>query len=1377
MAFVEPDVLSRIVGIDHVGDGRLVVLVAEIGVDGKIDLKPQKVGEWKLHATANRGTENESAHKSALRVKQLQKRIIARQFVEVVAKSIVAAQPAEIVVAHALAVALAEALFEAQAQRKVVELKRPHQLRKTPVELEKLKPGGAAFEVVTQLSVQRTPVVFVVDRFGSDGGVVAQQRLRLKISPPLNTHRWPALNDECRRLRQYTNAQGKKEAQKQKSHKHNFKGVNINERIFVILFMCKKILLLVIGGLSLTHCQPKKTASGTSEPRRFELMKPEQTGVTFVNRLTERTDLNIFNYLYMYNGAGVAAGDVNNDGLCDLFFTSNQEKNALYLNRGNFKFEDITDKAEVGGRYGWTTGAAMADVNGDGLLDVYISKVSGHPGLQGKNQLFINLGPDEQGIPSFEDQADRYGLALTGYCTQAAFFDYDRDGDLDMYQLRHSVHNNGTFGTKSELRHQSHPLSGDKLLRNDNGRFTDVTAAAGIYSAVIGYGLGIATGDVNLDGWPDIYIGNDFHEDDYLYLNNGDGTFREALNDCIGHTSRFAMGVDIADCNNDGLPDIVSLDMLPSDPKILKSSASEDPPDVFAFKLGYGYNFQYSRNQLQLNAGVFPNAKGPNSVIFSEIACKSGVYATDWSWSALFCDLDLDGWRDLYISNGILRRSNDLDYIKFIEADSFQFRFKEEGVAERDLTLAKLMPSIKLPNAAYQNKGQGGLGVSFTDRAADWGLDQPSWSNGAAYADLDNDGDLDLAVNNLQDPAFIYKNLTRDAAAPVNAARHFLTIKFAGNGQNKWGVGARVCFDLPQGRMYQENFPTRGYLSSVEPVMTLGLGAATNIERLTVIWPDGAFQILTNVAADQTLTLQQSAASGKFDWRQLLPTYATQPVFTEINTGGLQAYAHRENKFIEFNRERLLPHMSSAEGPKLAVADVDGDGLDDVFVGGAKWQPGSLFLQTAKGDFKSLKISDLEQDSLFEDVGAAFFDADGDQLPDLVVVSGGNEFREGAAELKPRLYRNVRGQKGAPLLRRLPDAFGQISVNGSCVAPADFDGDGDVDLFIGGRSVPWNYGLVPRSYLLANDGKGNFTDVTAAIAPALERPGLIKDAVWADLDGDKKTDLILAGEWAAPGIFYNKNGKLAPGTALREKGWWNCVEVADLDGDGDLDLVAGNYGLNSKLTAAPERPVTMLVKDFDGNETIDQLLCYFYGDQEILFATKDELNAQIPSIKKKFLKYHDFAEARIDEVFDRKKLKEAPRLQVDYLQSAWFENKSGGQFEAHALPSAAQISPVQSILVRDFNGDGLTDLLTVGNYYDVNPELGRYDASYGTLLCGDGKGNFRVLSPAESGLVVKGQCRDAQVVQTASGQLLLVARNKERLGVYLSNSLDSKIYN
>ncbi len=665
------------------------------------------------------------------------------------------------------------------------------------------------------------------------------------------------------------------------------------------------------------------TTNNNSDPL-FELLPASYTGVDFQNRLEETPQMNIFSYLYFYNGGGVAAGDLNGDSLPDLYFTANLESNQLYLNQGDFRFQNITEVAAVGGKKGWTTGVTMADVNGDGRLDIYVSQLGDYQNIRGKNQLYINQGNNAQGIPTFQDQAAAYGLDLIGFGTQAAFFDYDLDGDLDMYMLNHSTHASGTFA-RATLRQEKHQLAGDKLLRNDGEQFVDVTDSSGIYSSALGYGLGISTGDVNWDGYPDIYVGNDFHENDYLYINNEDGTFTESLEQTIRHTSRFSMGNDIGDINNDALPDIFSLDMLPSDPVMLKNSAGEDAYDVYNYKLRFGYNHQFARNSLQLN-------RGNNH--FSEIGLLTGTFATDWSWSGLIVDLDLDGNKDIYIANGIKRRSNDLDYIKYVSNDAVQHRLEGDLTSE-DMALIEKMPMVKIPNAVFKNEGK----LSFVNVSQPWGLDQESFSNGAAYADLDNDGDLDLVTNNVDQEAFLYKNRTVDGDRITN---HFLKLTFRGEGANTQGIGARIIIPSDSQTMIQEVFTTRGYQSAVPAELVVGLDNKTQVDSLIVVWPDLRFEVLTNVPANTHQILDQKTATGRYDFSSTL-----KPLF-EVSKEPNVAYTHEENPFVEFNREVLVPHMSSTEGPRLAVGDVNGDGQDDFFVGGAKHQPGAIFVQTLR---------------------------------------------------------------------------------------------------------------------------------------------------------------------------------------------------------------------------------------------------------------------------------------------------------------------------------------------------------------------------------------------------------------------------------------------
>lgn len=1069
------------------------------------------------------------------------------------------------------------------------------------------------------------------------------------------------------------------------------------------------------------------------EAPRFELIAPEHSGVTFENKLQETVQHNIFSYLYFYNGGGVAAGDLNGDGLPDLYFTANQADNRLYLNRGDFKFEDITEAAKVEGKKGWTTGVTMADVNGDGRLDIYVSQLGDFQHIVGRNQLYINKGNNDQGIPVFADEAKARGLDLKGFSTQAAFFDYDLDGDLDMYMLNHSVHANGTFA-KSDLRQQTHPLAGDKLMRNDGGVFVEVTEESGIFSSALGYGLGVTIADINWDGYPDIYVGNDFHENDYLYLNNRNGTFTESLTTVMGHTTRYSMGNDVADINNDGLPDILSVDMLPANPVMLKASGGEEAYEVYNFKLKYGYNHQFARNTLQLNRG---NGR------FSEIGLLAGIAATDWSWSGLLADLDLDGYKDLYIANGIKRRSNDLDYINYISSEAVQSRL-EGNINEEDLLLTEKMPVVKIPNAAYRNTG----GLAFEDVGKSWGLNQDSFSNGAAYADLDGDGDLDLITNNLDQPAFIYKNLT---ISGERADNHYLKIRLNGAGNNPFGVGAKIIIPKGEQTLTFEHYPTRGYQSAVCDDLTVGLGQDSVIERLVVVWPDLRFQELRKLKANQTLTLNQQEAAGKYNF--VRP--AGETIFAAADSFNIP-YAHQENDFVEFNREGLIPHMNSTEGPKLAVGDVNGDGLEDFFAGGAKRQPGSLFLQTPTGFLKTSEAV-FRADSVAEDVGALFVDYNGDKSPDLVVVSGGNEFQGKSPNLEVRFYKNDGQGNFSRDLKAAPGIY----VNASCVAAADYDKDGDMDLFIGGRVVPWNYGQTPDSYLLQNSGKGRFQDVTSRVE-GLGQAGMVKDALWADIDGNGSEDLVLAGEWMPLTIFTNQQGKLqkAEIASLEQShGWWNTVAATDIDGDGDLDLIGGNLGLNSRFRASADEPVSMYIHDFDGNGKKDQLVYHYVEGKEYLFATKDELVGQLRAIKSKFVGYGDFAASDQKKLFSEDLMDEAEKRYAYEFRSGIFLNEGDGSFSFQPLPPQAQFSPIQAFHLLDFDGDGWVDILSGGNFWEVNIQRGRYDADYGTLLQNKGKGQFAVVPPLKSGLLMEGQVRDLQPIKLQGQKSILVGKN------------------
>ena len=1070
-------------------------------------------------------------------------------------------------------------------------------------------------------------------------------------------------------------------------------------------------LALALLLLSLTACSSR-------DPVLFELLTPAESGVDFVNHVVDTPELNILNYLYFYDGGGVAVGDVNGDDLPDVYFVANGGPNRLYLNRGGLRFEDVTETAGVAGSSDWDTGVTMADVNGDGLLDIYVSAVSGHEGLEGRNELFINNGD-----LTFSEQAASYGLDFQGFSTQAAFFDYDLDGDLDMYLLNHSTHEEETRGT-ADARYERNPQAGDRLYRNDDGRFADVSEQAGIHGGPTGYGLGLVVSDLNDDGRPDVYVANDFHENDYLYVNNGDGTFRDDVYRATGHNSRSSMGADAADFNNDGLIDVVVLDMLPERQDILHTSYSIETSDVESQKLSQGFHHQYKRNTLFLNRG-----EGR----FSEIGLLAGIEATDWSWAPLFCDLDNDGWKDLVVTNGIWRRPNDRQYLQKAYSPAVQASLRE--IDEEDLDLLEDMPHVRIPNYAFRNNGN----LTFENRARAWGLRQELFSNGAAYADLDNDGDLDLVFNNLNDPASIYENR--------GSGGGYLSIRLRGPAGNSWGVGARVILRTGSGIQVQELMPTRGFQSSVDPHLHFGLGSDTTIAGLTVIWPGGRRQSLTGVPANRRIELRYDEAAEPGDL-----TPAPDGFFADVTESLSVPYRHHENDFSDFTREPFMPHKVSREGPALAVSDVNEDGLDDLFAGGAKWQPASLLLQTPSGNFESSNEDVWRADSLHEDVDAAFFDADGDGDLDLYVVSGGNEWMGEAPALRDRLYEN--DGTGRFSRRELPDLF----TNGSVVRPADFDADGDVDLFIGGRVVTGSYGESPRSYLLRNDG-GRFVDDTP---PLLREPGMVTDAAWFDADGDGTLDLAVAAEWMPVRVFRQESDGFTEDVVDGGHGWWSAIHAADLNSDGATDLILGNMGLNSRLKASRKEPVRLFRGDFDANGSADLLLTSFNHGKSYAFAGRDELINAFPTLARKYPTYASYGEGRAEDVLSE--VDDASVLEADVFRSAIALNDGRGGFTLRDMPLQAQFAPVRAILSMDVDGDRAVDIVLGGNFSGVTPARGRYDASYGTWIKTDGRGAFSSIEPRRSGLWLEGEIRALRLLRHASGKRVLVAaRNDDRL--------------
>jgi len=1029
--------------------------------------------------------------------------------------------------------------------------------------------------------------------------------------------------------------------------------------------LLKKIIHIIFVFLLLSACKGKKTTVPL-----FETLSHEKTGLTFSNNLKATPEFNMLKYMYFYNGAGVGAGDFNNDGLVDLFFSSNQSQNKIFLNKGNLKFEDITAAAKIPADGGWSTGISVADVNNDGLLDIYVCRVGNYETLKSKNQLLICKAINQNGVPVYEDEATKYGVDFSGFSTQAAFLDYDMDGDLDMYLMNHSLRYNSTFAPRNTYVGTTDSLSGDYFFRNDGGGVTDVSASTGINRTVIGYGLGIAISDINLDGYPDLYIGNDFHENDYLYINNKKGGFTDELTNSMMHTSQFSMGVDIADINNDAYPEIVALDMLPSDPEILKRSLGEDEYNVFNIKLRNGYHHQYARNTLQLNQ---------RNGLFSEVGLYANMYATDWSWAALWMDFDNDGLKDLFISNGIPKRLNDIDYVNYVSNDEVQSKIRTGQINEKDMAVIEKFPQIKLPNRFFRNKGD----AAFDDVGESVSGNSNTFSNGAVYADFDNDGDLDVVVNNIDEPVLLYANRSND-----KKEKPFLEINLEGPAQNVNALGAKiVLFSGNEIRTY-EKYPVRGFQSSMELPLHIGL-VDTKVDSIKLIWPDNTCQSVALPKDTSRVTIAYQKGLPLFDYAILTARWPNSTTLLEDITkqAGLD-YKHEENYFVEFDREQLLPFMLSKEGPALAVADINGDKLDDIFIGSSKGLKSAIFIQQANGKFiRSLQLQ-LDNDSTYEDVDACWADVNNDSYTDLIVASGGNEYYGKDAFMLPRVYLN----DGKGILIKKQDAFDSLFLTASSVAPYDFNGDGFIDLFIGGRAVPWEYGEAPQSYLLQNDRKGGFKSVTENVAKNLNKVGLVKQAVWADIDNDRDNDLILALEWDGICAFINNKGTFTKRYLTPNKGWWNFTLPVDIDNDGDIDFIAGNQGLNSRLKATVAEQVRLYHADFDGNDKKEQVLTYYLNKREIPFANKAELEKQMPVLKKKFLYAEDFAKASLKELFGAGKLKNAELLTADYFSNAVLINDGKGNFVVKDLPWQAQLTSYKDAVVMDANGDKLPDI-------------------------------------------------------------------------------------
>ncbi|WP_126246636.1 VCBS repeat-containing protein [Chitinophaga rhizosphaerae] len=1053
-------------------------------------------------------------------------------------------------------------------------------------------------------------------------------------------------------------------------------------------------------------------------PVLFDLLPASETGVAFNDSLTEGLNTNVLMYEYFYNGGGVAVGDVDNDGLQDIYFTGNMVDNRLYRNNGHMRFEDITGSAGVAGRPGpWKTGAVMADVNGDNRLDIYVCYSGKVNGMKRIPQLFINKGPDQSGKPVFRDEAALFGLADSVFGTQAYFFDYDKDGDLDLLQANHNPRrlDNLDDASIAAILRQQDPASGTRLLRNDNGRFTDATARSGIASSPLSYNLGAGIADVNGDGWPDIYLSNDYLVPDYLYLNNGDGTFTDQLASRIGHTSQFSMGNDIADVNNDGWPDIITLDMLPEDNLRQKLLFAPDNYEEFDMLVRAGFHRQYMRNMLQLN-----NGNGS----FSETGQLAGISNTDWSWAPLLADYDNDGWKDLFVTNGYVRDYTNMDFLKYM-TDFLQQKRKQ--VYREDLfKLVKEIPASNVVNYIFRNNGD----ATFTNMQQQWGCNVPSNSNGAAYADLDNDGDLDLVVNNINQPAFIYRN---NAEKQANG---WLQVKLEGAAGNTQGVGTKVAVCTGDQWQYLEQMPARGFQSSVSPVLHFGLGKATGADSLWVRWPDGRMQFFGAVKSGQILVLKQSAA------RETPATAVAEPRTIFREDVSPIAYEAALNNINDFKRQPLLINPLSFFGPCMTKGDVNGDGREDIFIGGGGGKAGALFLQNPDGSFLRRPQPALEADNRYEDAGAVCFDADGNGTADLYIASGGyHNFLPEDTLLQDRLYLN----DGKGNFRKAAGALPEMLAATGCVQTADVNGDGFPDIFAGGRNVPGRYPEIPESFLLVNDGKGHFSNQTATLAAPLQRAGMVTDAAFTDLNNDHRPDLVIVGEWMPVSVYINQNGRLEVRTeqyfGKKFTGWWNRLSVADYNGDGRQDIIVGNMGLNSQCRADETHPAELYSKDYDDNGSVDPVFCFYLQGKSWPFITRDELFDQLSIMRTRFGTYRAYAEAGYNDIFRPEERTGAAKLTANYLETVYFESTANGTFAQKRLPLQAQYSPVFTITDLDFDQDGDPDILLCGNINQARLRLGSSDASYGMLLENDGKGNFTYVPQAKSGLRVRGDVR------------------------------------